>query len=445
MLLVIGTVLLLPLISTSGIQKVLDERIADLQTHGLHITQEDQGSSYFTTKQHYEFSLEDPVAFSNYLQSGSAAEIPPYVQVLLDDVIMGMDLSYSNLLISDDIVIDLYPIALNTAATQRMQDEDAVLYKEMQEMLQNREFMYHMEYDIAAEKFKGKIIDIDRTLHFADGRVAKILFDSAHIKGKGSLMKPEEMELKVQKAELNFDLEGQAKMRFSLEGLKSDSHFKEKDDFEVKYAAKALYFYFENPKQMMDLHASDMKSRSQMQKREGKLHTKFDVKVKTASLKDKVNAIAIEGLEFDMDAKDLDEVAFDAFNEAQKKAGASSQYTMLAGVGLLSKGLSLDIEAFKIKKITINDSKAMDGFDHKIDVKIVADDKLVQKMQMTPLALMQNVTIDAKLRFSQEFYGYINQDDTMIMLNSFAKKSSDEVIFEIELQDNKLKVNDHQL
>jgi hypothetical protein len=146
-----------------------------------------------------------------------------------------------------------------------------------------------------------------------------------------------------------------------------------------------------------------------------------------------------------MDAENIDEAAYEAFQKATEQAGAASQYTVLASLGVVSKGFNLNVKHLSVDKIAVKDSAMMNGFDHAIKINVQADDNLIQKMQVTPMAVMQNIDIDARLQFASEFYAFIKQQGNMEMVDAFAKQEGDNVVFEITLQDGRLTVNGESL
>jgi len=436
----------LPLIGNMGVKTIIDERIVMLESNGLKVKQSDNGSSYLETKSHYEFTLEDPVAFKNYLATLSKAQVPSYMHAMLDDVVMGADVSYSNVLINSDVSLDLYPVAFTTEAGDRMKSEDMTLYTQMVEMLENREFMYHMDYDVGASAFKGYIKDINREITFQDGKTAKIVFEAANFTGKGTLVEPESVQLKVKNADVDFSLPEDTKMKLSMSELTSNSVFSAKNSFDLDYEAKSLHFYFKDDLNEIAIDAEDMKTISDSKVVNAKLSTTVNASVKLFKLKDQNGSFEIHDFVFVMDADNIDEAAYEAFQKASEQAGASSQHTMLASLGVVSKGLDLHIDELSVAKIAIKDSGLMDGFSHKIDIIIKEDDTLVQKIQMSPLALIQNIDIDAKLKFSNAFYSYVKAlGANLTMADNFVKLEAESAIFDILLKDGNITVNGQSL
>ena len=450
-LLIIGAVIVavlaaLPLVGNMGVKKITEDRIAMLETNGIKVDQSDNGSGYMTTKRHYEFTLEDPTAFKDYLSTLSKAQVPAYLSTMLDDVVMGADVEYSNLLINSDVMVDLYPVAFSQEAGERMKAEDAKLYEQMVAMLENRAFMYHMEYDVSGERFKGHIKDIDKTITFQDGRVANIVFEKAVFEGEGTLVEPKRVDLNVKRANLDFSLPDDAQMKLMMEDLSSQSTFNAKNSFDLTYKAKRLTFYFKDEVSTLEVNATEMRTTSKSATNNGKLNTIVDASVKQFSMNDQNNSVTLEEFSFKMDADNVDEEAYEAFQKASEHSAAGSQYTMLAAVGVVSKGFNINIEKLSVNKIAINDSKMMNGFEHTIKINVKEDDNLVQKLQVSPLALLQNIDIDAKLNFASEFYAFMKaQGSNVTMADDFAKIDGDNVLFDIILKDGQVSVNGKSL
>ena len=450
-LLIISAVLIaiiaaLPLVGNMSVKKVTDERIGMLEENGIKVERSDNGSNYLTTKEHFEFTLEDATAFHEYLSTLSKEQVPAYLSTMLDDVVMAADVEYSNLLVSSDVTLELYPVAFTEAASARMKAEDAKLYEQMTKMLDERVFMYHMEYDVAGEKFKGYIKDINREIVFEDGKKAKIVFESATFKGVGTLVKPKSVDLDVKHADLDFALTDGSKMILSMRELQSSNSFSSKNSFDLDYKAKTLHFFYKDEVAELTIDAAGLATVSDSKVHDGKLDTKVHASMEEFKLVDLNGSIALEGFDFMMDANNIDEVAYESFQKASEQAGSASQYTMLAAVGVVAKGMEIEIQKLSVKQLTVNDSKLMSGFEHKIDITIKADDNLVQKLQISPLALVQNIDIDARLKFSEQFYTFLKQQNPQFsMADGFAKHEADAVLFDVLMEGGVLSVNGQRL
>jgi len=236
-----------------------------------------------------------------------------------------------------------------------------------------------------------------------------------------------------------------AKMQLTLVNLDSSSIFDTKNRFDLNYKAEKLHFSFEDNLTNVRVDVSEMMTTTNSSVDNAKLETKINASVKHFALHDANSSFALEDFSFEMDANGIDEAAYEAFQKASEQAGASAQYTMLASLGVVAKGFNLHVNRLSAEKIAIKNSGLMDGFDHKIDITVKADDNLIQKMQMTPVALLNNIDIDAKLQFASVLYDFIKTQGNFSLADNFAKKQGDKVIFDITLQEGKVKVNGQSL
>ncbi len=443
---VVAVLAVVPVVGNVSVTKVVDNRIKMLDENGIKVEKHDNGSTYTQTKTHYEFILEDPEALQKYIDSLSEAQVPAYVSAMLDDVVMGADVSYSNMLVASSVTIELYPVAFTQEASERMKAEDAGLYTQMVQMLDEKTFLYHMDYDVAGSTFKGYIKDIDKTITFQDGKNAKILFTSATFTGKGTLVKPESVLFNVKNADVDFALPEGAKMMLKLSDLKSSSDFSAKYSFNLDYKLSSFDFFFKDPAGELQVDATDIEMRSASIVTDKKMDSSAFASVKTFKMHDLNGSMEVDGLFVEADLKGIDEAAYLAFQKASNQAGPSSQYTALAALGIVSKGFSLDVKRLSTENITIKDSEKMAGFSHKLHLTVKPDAALIQTIQISPMAAANNIALDANLKFSKTLYTYIQtHTPNMKMLDMYAEVVGDDVLFNLTLQDAQLMINGKKL
>ena len=442
----IALAVVLPFIGNASVEKVTQERITMLEKNGIKVERSDNGSSYMETKSHYLFTLEDQEAFQNYITTLSKDQVPNYLSAMLDDVVMGADVVYSNLLIDSDISLDLYPVAFREASADRMKAEDPKLYAEMVKMLDEKAFLYHMNYNVTGEKFDGYIKDIDKNLEFDGGKKAKIIFKSATFTGTGTLVEPKSVHMEIKEADVDFTMPDASRMLLEMRDLESDNSFSAKNSFDLNYDMRQLHFNYEDVMGKIDIRSKNMKMVSSSLSKDKKLSTKLRTSIESFKMNDLNGSLELQNFRFVMDADSIDEEAYEAFQTASEKAGSSSQFTMLAAIGVVAKGLNVNVEQLSVDKLQVRDSKLMDGFNHKISLKVKADDTLVQKIQVSPLAMLQNLDIDATLRFTNKFYNYLLQKNkNLVMANTYAKKEGSHVLFDIKLKEGAVSVNGQSL
>ena len=444
--LVVAALAALPVVGNFSVNKVLDKRMASLEQNGIKVEEKDNGSNYLTTKRHYEFKLVDAVKFQTYLETLSEAQVPGYMSAMLDDVVMAADVEYSKVVVESDVSIDLYPVAFTKTADARMLQEDASLHEQMNKMLKNRAFMYHMDYDVAASKFKGYIKDIDETITFKVNKTAKILFKSATFKGDGTLVEPKSVDFNVKNADVHFHFPESAEMMLKLDDFSSSSDFTSKNSFDLDYTLSSLHFTFVTPKSNVKIEGEMLKALSTSKVTNKKLNTTAHISMLHFKVKDDNGSLELNNFDLSTEVNNVDEEAYLALQKASETAGPSSQFTTLAAIGVVSKGLELKIDNISAETMAIKDAPLMQGFKHKIDITIVPDDALIQKIQVSPLLVANNIGIDADLDFSTALYNYaLQQNAQLIIADKYAKKEGDRVLFNIKVHQSQVLVNGQSL
>ena len=439
---VVAALAALPVVGNFSVNKVLDKRIAALEQNGINVEEKDNGSNYLTTKSHYEFKLEDAAKFEAYLGTLSEAQVPGYMSAMLDDVVMAADVEFSNVMVESDVSIELYPVAFTPAADKRMLDEDANLHQQMNDLLKKKAFLYHMDYDVAGSKFKGYIKDIDETITFKDEKTAKILFKSATFKGSGTLVEPKSVDFNVKNADVHFHFPESAEMMLKLENLSSSSDFTSKYSFDIDYTLSVLDFSFITPKSHVKIDGRDFKALSTSKISDKKVNTSASISMKYFKSKDGNGSLELHDFAFSTELNNVDEAGYLSLKKASEKAGPSSQYTALAAIGVASKGFELKIDNISVDTMAIKEGPLMQGFKHKIDITIAPDDTLLQKIQMSPLLVANNIKVDADLDFSSELYGYLLETNPQLtMVDKYAKVEGKRVLFNIKIENSEVLVN----
>ena len=106
--LVILVIFLLPLIGNRFMQKYIDENIQSLQSQGFVLKKSTKDAGYLNTKQHFEFVLKNTDAFENYVNTSTKTKFSASLYALLQDATIGADVTYSNILFSKAVTIEIY-------------------------------------------------------------------------------------------------------------------------------------------------------------------------------------------------------------------------------------------------------------------------------------------------------------------------------------------------
>ncbi len=449
MLIVVAVIALLPLIGNKGMSETIDSRIAILELNGLSVDKESK-SSYMNTQTSYVLGVEDAQKFVKYLGTLSKSQVPPYVAALVDDTKVGVDVSYSNIPVLSDISVDIFPIALSKEINADILADDPVFHKQLTKILDDQMLVYHIDYSVSGMSFKGHIKDIDEKLDFKDGSNAHLVLVGSKFKGKGTLMEPSQIESNIKTIKINAVDAAGAVVKVKIENLNTANIFESVtnyklalmiDDFEIdlKQAQRKAKVEFDG---LSFTYLSEIKDAYMSLKSTMQLHElEMDNEGEKFSAKNVDYDMALNKLNKD-DAKKIQELA------SQLQYAPTGQATLLmseAILVLLEKGLEFDLNKFSVDEFTLADTKTLKGFDHDLHIVLNADPKLKEKLA-NPMALMNNIDLSSKLSFQEKLYEFLKaQSPQGAMLDNFAKKDGNNIVFDIVVKDQQLTVNGKKL
>ncbi|MDD3059729.1 MAG: hypothetical protein PHW94_02160, partial [Sulfurimonas sp.] len=188
----------LPIIGNKLISSALDEKIELLHDNGIDVQNTRVDSSYLQTKRHYEFLLQDSEKFFVYLNQSSHGEIPSYVQDVIDGVLLGADVSYSNVPFINNIVVDIYPIKLSSKTMDTLKESDQNFYDFVSAFLAKKGILYNLQYDMISEDFSGYVKDINESYIENDGTNLKFSLFGMSYEGSGNLIAPNILSSQMQ-------------------------------------------------------------------------------------------------------------------------------------------------------------------------------------------------------------------------------------------------------
>lgn len=174
------------------------------------------------------------------------------------------------------------------------------------------------------------------------------------------------------------------------------------------------------------------------------------MKLKEIALENEGEKFSAQNVDYDIGLNKLDKE--DAQNiEAlsyKLQSTPAAQATMLmseAILKLVEKGFDFNINNFSVDAFSLAGQQPLKGFDLDLHTVFKPDPQLKQKMS-NPMALMNNIDLSSKLSFQKELYEFLQaQSPQGAMLDNFAKKDGDNIIFDIILKDQKLSVNGQKL
>ncbi|MEA3331669.1 MAG: DUF945 family protein [Campylobacterota bacterium] len=450
-IIVVIVVALLPFLGNRVVKSELDNNIQTLTSYGIEVAKSSEEATYLSAKKHYEFLVKDSKKFLKYLEQFSDNQLPPYIDAALAGVLVGVDLEYSNFLFSDEVSADIYPLSLSSEMMEGIKKEDKDFYKYLKTLLESRGVLYHINYKIVSEGFDGYIKDIKEEYLLQDGSKIVLNISDAIFDGTGSLIAPTTLNSTIQKIGFNATHDGE-EFSLVLNDFTSNSNFKSHSTYTMQANLQSLEYKISGTKKSDVLVDSSDISVNISSNIEGE-KAEFDAKssFKELEIKTQTASFLASGLNYVLRVSDVDKDALEGLRVLLSRTKSSYSNSLQdqiekSTLNLFSKGLRFDIEEFSLANFSIKDKKDIDGFKIKVNIVLKEDVALHKKSKPSPLSLLQNITLDAKLKFSKEMMAIIYKEVSLSKsMKNYAVEEGDNVVFNVKFLDKKLSINGKQL
>jgi len=446
----VAIVAALPIVGNSFMKEMIDTRVNELESFGLKAQTQTTQSSYLSSSRHFEFVLQDSDAFVEYLNKYSNQQISPYVDAMLNGVVIGADIEYSNLSFAKAIEVEIYPLSLPTDMKDEMRKEDLAFATYLEKFLESKGVLYHISYNILNSKFKGYIQDIETSYDFNKELKVDFKLNGATFSGEGELIAPKEIKSKIKSFHVNI-INKDKKLNINLAKLSSKSEFDSKNSYETDMKLKSFEMLLRGTQNDANITMDDVElsASSDDTKEKSKLETQ--VSVKEFRVDSKELSLEMKKFAFELKIKDLDKEKYEVFRSIASRNDMANSLKYQKDVQnsllqLIEKGLTINMKEFSVKEVIVNDIGNIKGFDVKTEIIIKEDATLGQKIAMSPLMAIGNLEVHLKMKIDKKMYSYIMQNPGMMMqLNAYAKEDANNVIFNIDFVDSKVTVNGQAL
>jgi hypothetical protein len=449
LLIVVGLVIVIgPLVGKKMIQETLNERMSELDGNGLEIQPVAEESGYFATHASYAVKLQEGDKFLDYIASYQKTQIPPYVKGMLDGAEIGFDMDYSHLPFMQNVKVGIYPTKLPPALAKDLRLEIPELYESIETMMTNKQIYYQIDYSLVSDTFTGSIRDIDKAILNIDAStVAEVTMKGATFDGLGTLIAPNAIKGAINQFDIVIKDDSDAEFKIALGGTQFDNAFKSMFDYTTSLDAKQMSFSFEENGKSATAALNDIAFKSASNVAVDKINSTSQTSMAHFSLQvPGEKSVIIDRLTFNVSASELDRKALEEFQVALNKIQAAptphSQDEILKhAFALLEKGFVLNISELSVDDVKLDSDKGIGGFRHNATLTIKPDPDLKEKMR-NPMALAQNVALDAKLIFSKSFFNhFMNELPQLAIVAGFAKEDGDNMRFDILFNGVNLTVN----
>jgi len=452
LVLVVGVAVFLPIIGNSTAQKKLKENIDLLRASGVEVQNETTDSSYFSTKNHYEFILKDVPKFVKFINQYSDAQLPPYVEAAIGGVTIGVDVEYSNFPTSSKIVLDIYPLKLPSELEQELKKESKNLYNYVDKLLQAKGVLYHINYNISDGIFDGFLKDIDEKYVLDNGKEIIFKLLNATYYGEGSIIAPKSLHTKMDITLDVFDSSLDETALFKIKELKTSSTFESQSTYDSSVSLKSLSLLAKkNQKKKVSVELDNFKIN--VSSNDQAKTAEFDIKMSLKEIKidtqdqDGRN-IKVSNINYNISLDGLDKDSYEELRVLTSHVNATNspyfeQKLEKVVIKLFSKGFSLSIPDISIQKIAVDNEAPVDGFSFMAKMTLKEDANLERTIQRSPMKILENIDLTSTLKLSKGFFALITKNvPGSSLAGEFAKEQNDEIIFEVKLNDGVLSIND---
>ena len=439
-------VAILPLVGNKYVQSHIEDRVSTLNTFGLGVQEHTTDSSYLSSKQHYEFLLQDSDKFLEYLSQYSDKQIPSYVNAALDGILVGVDVEYSNIPFTKAISIDIYPLALSPKISEGIKEDDLNFYTYLEKFLESKGVLYHINYNIVSKDFDGYLKDLNENYTLKDGTKYNLKLEKAVYAGHGDLIAPSDLSSSVKSMDIKIEKDN-TKVVFTLAELESSYSFNSNLTYLSSIKIDSLEVVINGEKDNVIFDTKDLKVNvsSNDQGDKAELNTKASVE----SLKFKTNKLNVVAKDFayDMAVNEIDKNLLQKIQTLISKSNISPSNQLNkeitdTAIELFSKGLKLKIAQWSLKEIILNDTQNLGGLDIKMDILVKEDPLLASKIKNSPMQVAQNIDMILKMKISKLIFSNIIANQPMAgALGIYMKEEGKNLIFDLTYQKGELKLN----
>jgi len=437
---------LLPILGNTFMKQTIDDRITELKTYGLETKRDEINSSYLSTSRHMEFTLKDSQKFIAYLSTFADKQPPAYINAMLNGVVLGVDIEYSNLPFAKAFEVDLYPLTLPDDVRDSLSQHDPKFLTFMQKFLLSKGIIWHINYNSLNSNFDGYVKDIDQKYTLKDGTRIDLGLKKALFKGNGTLIAPDMLSSTLKAFHLNV-IQKEQTFNFALENFSSSANFDSQSTYVSGMNVDKADMILQGTADDSEVHLKNLKvnmsSNAQGKNADLDSRASFD----SLSVASKSLNVLLTKFNFDISANDLDKEKYELLrklltDKKNQQLSMASKEVQQAVVGLISKGFVIKIAQFSLEDLTLDTQKKLKGFAIKSELRFAKDKDLVQKIKLSPMMAGSDIEFTSKISIANEFYSFLTRMSPMLgTIKSYAKEEKGSLVFDIELKNSKATVN----
>jgi hypothetical protein len=405
----------------------VDKELSSLQTEGFSV----QNRKISEKKEYFVLSFDEPEKISNFLTQKGTKVNAQDIEAL-KGLQVGVDVSYLADAYSA-MSFDMYPVTLPSILTNAaLNDEDKKVLTQLEQMMEKKALLVHLSIDKFGTGFKGHVKDIDESLQGKD----KVHFTSTGLAFSGDIKENKIATMQQALKDVSIDVENELNMKISNLTSTYTMTGKSAYDYQTNYNVEKVIV---EGKTVFTILVNNLDVTSESMTKDGLATGSVQTKADKVDISQDQQHSILETLLFDMKASNFDMKAF----EQLEKIDVNNEQELYAVLQqLIAQGIQLDISNFSIAKIT-TDGLTMDGFSMNTSFKI--DKSLdITALQQNPMLAINAINANLDIALSQGLFSLVAQHPqaVMAMMLFQPKDVNNQKVYNIELQNGSLKVND---
>ncbi|MFT5659543.1 MAG: hypothetical protein ACI9TV_000164 [Sulfurimonas sp.] len=478
-----------PIIGNKIVEYYVEEEIVEVRKKGITLNFKGETAGYLYTSRQYEFILTDVDAFARYLTEYGAGMLPPYTEDLLKSIVFRLDMKYHNIPFLEPISIDIYPMYISDGIMNKLKGSGNIFFEKFEKFIMSQGLLYHIDYNLLSENYKGHIKNIDYKERGYDGSNIILTLHNAVFNGTGSFSTSSSLQADVDKIMLKTsDTSKDVTLEINKFSSQSSVSVSEKAE-ELYDKSKELY---EKTKDMYEDSDLPEHIETVQEKSEDTVRQMYDTSMKMKSMffntkdkdSDKETTIEVENADVNISSEqgnkksknrsyfffeslnlktkeinvEMSEILYSAsmsnidtasFQELQSllaQAKSSPSVDVLSdlkvsAINLLSRGFKMQIPELSVQNIHF-EGEDLGGLKLISAFNVKEDKNLAAKMLFSPLFIVKNIDFKLHLKVSKKIYTKFVQEVPLALLAMVAtKQTKNDLIYDVSYINGNLKVN----
>lgn len=476
-----------PIIGNKIVEHYVEQEIVEVRKNGITLDFKSEEPGYLYTSRQYEFVLSDVDAFARYLTEYGAGMLPPYTGELLKSIVFRLDMKYNNIPFLEPISIDIYPMYLSDGILSRFEGKGNVFFDEFRRFITRQGILYHIDYDLLSENYKGHITNIDYKERNYNGSNVILTLHNAIFNGTGSFSAPKSLQTDVEKIliqtgdrskevsleinkfsskssvkvsdkaeemydkskevyEKTKDMYNKSDIPEHINKIKDQTEDTARDMYNTSIKMQSMFFNTKDKNEDTSVEAENVDVDISSEEGEKKSKNRSYFFFESLNLKSNKDAVSMSHVVYESSLSEIDTVSLKKMQSLLAKLKTSPSADIIndlkvSGINLLSHGVKLQVPELSVQNIHFK-GEDLGGFKLVSAFYVKEDEDLAAKMLFSPFFIVQNLDFKVHLKVSKKIYAkFIEEVPFALVALAATKQTANELVYDISYMGGDLKIN----